>query len=150
LIAGPQRQFLLDTNIFLHFARFDELSRQIRDRYTLFSGETQPLTCLVSVGEIRSLALQLNWGANRLLGLAALLKSVGIVSLDQDGLVDAYSEMDDYSRRNGRPRGQNDLWIAAAARVTGATLLTTDRDFDHLHALFIEREWINPERDPRE
>lgn len=29
--------------------------------------------------------------------------------------------------------GKNNLWIAACALATGATLLTTDKDFDHLH-----------------
>lgn len=33
----------------------------------------------------------------------------------------------------GKALGKNDLWIAAAAKVSGATLLTTDPDFDILH-----------------
>jgi len=40
--------------------------------------------------------------------------------------------------------GKNDLWIAATAHVTGATLLTTDKDFDHLDPQFLVRVWINP------
>jgi len=28
--------------------------------------------------------------------------------------------------------GKNDLWIAAAAHIAGARLVTTDDDFDHL------------------
>lgn len=31
-----------------------------------------------------------------------------------------------------RNMGKNDLWIAASAKAAGATLLTTDGDFDHL------------------
>jgi len=43
-----------------------------------------------------------------------------------------------------RTIGQNDLWIAAAAKATGATLLTTDRDFDHLDPTQLQRIHIDP------
>ncbi len=39
----------------------------------------------------------------------------------------------------GRPMGKNDLWIAATAKVSGLTLLTTDADFDHLHPAHLNR-----------
>lgn len=38
--------------------------------------------------------------------------------------------------------GKNDLWIAATAYVTGATLLTTDADFDHLPTELFARERV--------
>lgn len=34
---------------------------------------------------------------------------------------------------SARNMGKNDLWIAATASALDLTLLTTDRDFDHLH-----------------
>lgn len=40
--------------------------------------------------------------------------------------------------------GKNDLWIAAAAAATGATLLTTDGDFDWLDPLFLARHRVDP------
>jgi hypothetical protein len=40
--------------------------------------------------------------------------------------------------------GQNDLGIAAIAKATGATLLTTDKDFDHLHPNHLQRIYIDP------
>ncbi len=40
--------------------------------------------------------------------------------------------------------GKNDLWIAATANATGATLLTTDSDFDHLSPNFIDLIRIPP------
>lgn len=36
--------------------------------------------------------------------------------------------------------GKNDIWIAASARAIGARILTTDRDFDFIHSLFIQRQ----------
>jgi len=41
-----------------------------------------------------------------------------------------------------------DLWIAATAHATGARLLTTDKDFDHLHPAFVQRDWIDPRLAP--
>jgi predicted nucleic acid-binding protein len=40
--------------------------------------------------------------------------------------------------------GKNDLWIAASASLAGATLITTDKDFDHLHGKFVEVVWLDP------
>lgn len=37
-----------------------------------------------------------------------------------------------------RNMGKNDLWIAATASVTHATLLTTDQDFRHLHKKYLQ------------
>ena len=41
--------------------------------------------------------------------------------------------------------GKNDLWIAACAKATGATLLTTDKDFDHLDTELLSVEYVDPE-----
>jgi tRNA(fMet)-specific endonuclease VapC len=57
----------------------------------------------------------------------------------------SYALIDTYSRNMGINMGKNDLWIAAAAHTTGATLVTTDRDFDHLHTKFIQRLWVPPQ-----
>lgn len=52
------------------------------------------------------------------------------VNIGAPELINAYVEIDGFS--NGRSMGKNDLWIAATAVVTDATLVTTDGDFDHL------------------
>nr|WP_157618605.1 hypothetical protein [Spirosoma spitsbergense] len=43
---------------------------------------------------------------------------------------------------------KNDLWIAATASLLEAILITTDKDFDHLHGRFIEVIWIDPSKQP--
>jgi len=40
--------------------------------------------------------------------------------------------------------GQNDMWIAATAHVLGCELVTTDKDFDHLHEAKVRCRWIDP------
>jgi predicted nucleic acid-binding protein len=43
--------------------------------------------------------------------------------------------------------GDNDVWIAATASLADAVFLTTDRDFDPLHGIFLTREWVDPHQD---
>jgi hypothetical protein len=57
----------------------------------------------------------------------------------QGRIVTAYGEIDHFTenvQKPARPMGKNDLWIAATAHVTGAALLTSDGDFDHLAPRF--------------
>lgn len=41
---------------------------------------------------------------------------------------------------SARNMGKNDLWIAATAAMSEATLLTTDNDFDHLDGHYFKVE----------
>ena len=41
---------------------------------------------------------------------------------------------------------QNDLWIAATAHETRATLLSTDKDFDHLNRVWIRFAYVDQSR----
>ena len=59
-------------------------------------------------------------------------------------LVDHYAEIDAHLQLRGHKMGKNDLWIAATTVSLGATLLTTDRDFDELDPLFLKRDWVSP------
>ena len=76
-----------------------------------------------------------------------LLLAFSIVELGTSGVVDAYVEVDLACRAHpggARVLSKNDLWIAATARANGATLLTTDQDFDALHPALINRIRIDP------
>lgn len=62
-------------------------------------------------------------------------------------VIEAYVEIDIYSLQHpdgARNMGKNDLWIAACAKASGATLLTTDTDFDHLNPGLLAVEYIGP------
>ena len=132
----------LDTNIVVHYVRGGPLGQRIEANYRLISGPVPPLISIVTEGEVRSLALQFAWGAARLQQMEYLLNAFVRIPLDAADLIQAYADLDAYSRSVGRRMGKNDLWIAATARVTGATLLTTDNDFDHLHPAFLDRDRI--------
>ena len=135
---------IIDTNILVHNIREDRLSRIIQARYLLMGAVTPPMISIVTEGEIRGLALQFNWSAGKQQRMQYLLDYLIIVPLPFRGVVEAYAEIDDYSRRIGVSMGKNDIWIAATAHVTETRLLTTDKDFDHLHTIFLERDWIDP------
>jgi len=57
-------------------------------------------------------------------------------------------EIDHGSKSAGRMMNANDVGIAATAAATGATLLRTDRDFDHFAASTVRWVWIDPASPP--
>ena len=135
---------ILDTNLLVHNVREDGVWRAIERRYRLLTSTATPIISVVTEGEIRGLALQFGWGAQKRQRIEVLLDYFIIIPLPFSTIIAAYAEIDDYSRRQGISMGKNDVWIAATAHVTGARLLTTDKDFDHLQSVFLERDWVDP------
>jgi len=135
---------LLDTNILIHYVRGDELWEAIRADYQLLLIEPKPIISIVNAAELRSLALQFQWGPAKLDKMEFLLGYLDEMFIDSREMVDAYSTIDAHLSKVGHKIGKNDLWIAATAYLNDATLLTTDRDFDPLDPLFLKREWIPP------
>mgnify|MGYP002785455141 CR=1 FL=1 len=136
--------YLLDTNILVHYVRGGHVQQRIEAEYRLLATPEAPLLCYVSEAEIRSLAVQLGWEAVRLNQLGYLLTMVRRIHIHEPHILQAYVAIDSHSVASGVTMGKNDLWIAAVAHVTGATLLTTDRDFDHLQERYLLRHWIDP------
>ena len=139
--------YLLDTNILLIYLR-DNATRQWIDKtHAPLGAGNIPVISVVSVGEIRSLALRNNWGKQKQQQLEALLNQLVVADINAEDVFERYAEIDAFSQGKliGRPLGQsarnmgkNDLWIAATASVAHARLLTTDADFNHLDGSFIE------------
>ncbi len=140
--------FLLDTNILVALIRGGQLGQYIDTTYQLRGQPYKPLICVVTKGEVLSLARQFGWQAAKLQALAQLLQNdVVVVDIDQTAVIDAYVEIEWVSHNHpvgAYNMGKNDLWIAAATKATGATLLTTDTDFDHLHPTQLQRIYIAP------
>ena len=147
------RNFLLDTGIVLGYARSAGYAEYVDKQFDIFVNT--PLVSVVSKGEIYSLAIQRNWGPNKLKLLEELLRKLPVVDINDDQILRRYAEIDAYSlgRNSAKPlpngqtarqMGKNDLWIAATASVIKATLLTTDHDFDHLHTVFVDIVFIDP------
>jgi len=136
--------YLLDTNILLAYIRRGDLYRKIDARYGLDAAPTAPLISVVTRAEIRALAEENNWGGAKRSDMTRLLGAFTELPIPFADVVDRYVELSELSRRAGRVVGKNDLWIAASASSLGATLLTTDRDFDVFPPALLAHEWVNP------
>ncbi|WP_159475656.1 type II toxin-antitoxin system VapC family toxin [Dyadobacter sp. 3J3] len=136
---------LFDTNIILAVIRASDGYGIIK----FLNPENLPLyVSVVSEAEIKSIALQNNWGSKRRGLLDIFLDQVNIVDVSNFN-VDIYTEIDAYSQianpafqtypfATPRNMGKNDLWIASLAALLGLQLITTDSDFDHLNNVFFD------------
>ena len=141
-MATPLR--VLDTNILVHYVREDATWETVRNDYQLLVVEPTPVISIVTVGELRSLARQWQWGDAKLNRMEFALGYFLVMPVESTDMVDIYAEIDSHFQLRGRKLGKNDLWIAATTVSLGATLLTTDRDFDELDPLFLKRDWVSP------
>ncbi|HAD12742.1 MAG TPA: hypothetical protein DCF33_09930 [Saprospirales bacterium] len=133
------RKFVLDTTILLAYIRKSPQYLSAESTLKLTADDAQLIVSVVTIGEIRVLAQRNDWGPKKMEQLNTFLQQalfVVEVSSGAPELLDAYVEIDCFSK--GRSMGKNDLWIAATAKVTGATLVTTDGDFDHLGNIYFQ------------
>lgn len=138
-------RYLLDTNVLVHFVRADSIWARIRSRYQLLAVDPKPLISIVTAGELRSFAYFHHWGDSKRNQMEYVLGYFDEIPIDSPAVVEAYAVIDSHFQLRGHAPGKNDLWIAATAHVTGATLLTTDKDFDAMSPMFFTRDWINPD-----
>ena len=142
---------LLDTGILIHLARdpIYKLLNQIinPDKQKIF-------VSIVSISELKSIALQNNWGDRKWRVINTVLNEAIIVEINEN-LADTYAEIDAFSQRRNpaysdyqfltpRNMGKNDLWIASTAALLGLKLISTDKDFSHLHQIFLEFQHFDP------
>lgn len=136
--------FVLDTNILVHILR--NKRTYFEHTFQINKPNNRLIISAVTIGELRSFALQNKWGERKQQQMETLIKEFFVVEINNDSIHHRYAEIDTYSqgKLDGRPlsisarnMGKNDLWIAATASVFNATLLTTDNDFDHLDTVFL-------------
>lgn len=148
------RKFLLDTGIVLGYVRAAGYAAYVDKRFDVFAHKNISLVSVVSKGEMYSLMIQFGWGPKKLNVFSDLLGKLPVVDINYDQIIRRYADIDAYSldRNSERPlpkgqpaqqMGKNDLWIGATASVLEATLITTDHDFDHLNAVFLDVVYID-------
>jgi tRNA(fMet)-specific endonuclease VapC len=139
-------RFLFDSNIILHYIRQSELSRSVEVDLNPFSPENECWYCIVSKGEMRSIAIQNQWGIKKRQRLEDFFEELIPADVFAEDVINKYAEIDAYSQNKlpgkslghtARNMGKNDLWIAATASVLDAVLITTDMDFNHLEGAFL-------------
>lgn len=143
------RRFVLDTNVVLAALKGHELWTRFQTEHRLASDDALVMISTVTFAELLSLTEQRGWGPGQKEKLERLLRRYVVIDINHadDPLMNAYARIDAYSQGrltghtlglSARNMGKNDLWIAATAAVTKATLLTTDADFDHLKGVFLD------------
>jgi tRNA(fMet)-specific endonuclease VapC len=139
--------YFLDTNILVLYLREHPLVKNLREIFHLEVNPNELFTSVICIGELKSLAIQNKWSLKRTLAIDGLRNFMIIVDELEESVLERYAEIDAFSqgRLEGKPlagssrnMGKNDLWIAATASVLHATLITTDKDFQHLHTQFLE------------
>jgi tRNA(fMet)-specific endonuclease VapC len=137
--------YLLDTNIFVHAIRGSSVwFNKVVPACDPMNASPRCIFSVVTEGELGSLALQLSWGSQKISQMGTLLGYFMRTDISDPTLLRYYATIDTYCKSSGFTLGKNDLWIAATASATGATLLTTDKDFNPLDGVFLNRIWIDP------
>lgn len=144
--------YLLDTNIIVTYVRDTDVTRRLEDQLNLLTGDHNLIVSVVSIGEIRSIAKQNNWGDKKLTKLENIVSDFLITDINVETIIERYAEIDAYSQGklkgekvdfSSRNMGKNDLWIAATASIFDLELITTDRDFEHLNPRFLKLNRID-------
>ena len=145
--------YLLDTNILIIYIRFGNSVRDFIDRnYDPLGVDNKSVVSVVTIGEIKAIAIKNRWGRKKLEKLDEVLENLIVADINTEQIINRYAEIDAFSQGklegrklnlSARNMGKNDVWIAATASVLGATLLTADNDFNHLHDQFLTVAKIN-------
>ncbi len=145
-------RYLVDTNILLLYIRQDSRVAAIDTLYNPLAASATSIISVVTEGELRSIALQRDWGTSKMTALETMLKKFLIADIHVKEIIEAYAEIDAFSQGKLRTRplgmsarsmGKNDLWIAATAFVLDLPLLTTDKDFEHLKDIYLDLTFVD-------
>ncbi len=126
--------YQFDTNIVIHYLRESEVMHRVEQMFDPFNPANEIWICVVSLGELKSMAIQAKWGAKRLRQLESLLDILNPIDIRTEDVLDRYAVIDAFSQNKlparplgltARNMGKNDLWIAATASILDAQLLTT-------------------------
>ena len=144
-------RYLLDTNLLLGTLSKKSWALDAYDEFQLNESDVYRYTSIICYGEILALATRNQWQNKKLANLRELLDDISVLHVDHVKIAKAYSAIRSWSERQtfdspggisppnpGRSMQQNDLWIAATAHVHKITLLSTDKDFEHLQDAWIE------------
>jgi tRNA(fMet)-specific endonuclease VapC len=138
-------RYLIDTNLLIYSLRNHPIWEDVCSKYAIENNNN--FISAVSIGELWSLSLRQNWGAKRNENIEKLKQLFIITDINIESIIRRYAEIDAYSQGTltGKPlgisarnMGKNDLWIAATASALDLTLLTTDKDFEHLNGEFLD------------
>lgn len=85
--------YLIDTNILAIYVRDTDLTRRLEDDLKLLEGNNNLVISVVSIGEIKSIAKQNNWGKNKTERLIKILNQFLIADINVEDIIESYSEI---------------------------------------------------------
>lgn len=150
------RYLLFDTCAIIDIVRGKAKSERILDWIKSLEPQPRQFISTVTKAELLAFALYHGWQANKNALLQEFLNGINYIDINNTdyALIDNYKFIYAYSR-NAVPdsdgnfkggshvkMGKNDIWIAATAKTLNATLLTSDKDFEHLNPLIIDVKLI--------
>lgn len=142
--------YILDSNILIYLVRENEKVASFIEELDIY-GANSSVISFATFAESLAFSLKNKWGIAKNDKMEALLKSIPAIPMRGRRIADVYAEIDAFSQGRhphlisnftARNMGKNDLWIAATAHLSNATLLTTDNDFDHLTPRFFNVQKI--------
>src|SRR5258708_27068170 len=91
----PAPVYLLDTNILLHLIRGKYTGLHIEATFQLRKQLYTPFICVVTHGEIWSLARENGWGQAKRRALEVMLSNLVTVDINVDQVFEAYVEIEE-------------------------------------------------------
>jgi tRNA(fMet)-specific endonuclease VapC len=126
---------LLDTNVLI------EAERSARDLDALIADDDEPAVAAITIAEL-GVGVEIATGKRRQARRAFLedvVSSLPILGYDLE-VARVHTGLLVVVRRSGRPRGAHDLIIAATAKASRRTVVTTDQNgFDDLPGVKVRR-----------
>ena len=153
------KRLLLETGVLLGFVRKAPWADAAHAEHDLGSAEAISFTSVICQGELLALAEKFGWGAVRRKALDEALANFPTLGITPP-VLRAYASIDAWT--HGKPVAatgsppptpavsmkQNDVWIAATAHVSQATLLSTDTDFEHLQGIWLDYSYVDQSKIP--
>ena len=84
--------YLFDSNIVLHYVRQSDLMKNIEQNFDPFGVGNESWLCVVSKGELRSIAIQNQWGKTRRQRLEELMGDFYPADIFSEETIDCYAE----------------------------------------------------------
>lgn len=141
------KNIVIDTCVFIHIVRDTVTGQKCIEELEKYDEAPNIIVSVVTKAELKSFVLQNSWGKLKIEKLNKILEEITYIDISNADqlLIDAYTEIDSFSKRKTNDKsgnllkgavkkmGKNDLWIAATAYSLDIPLMTTDCDFDHLN-----------------
>jgi tRNA(fMet)-specific endonuclease VapC len=126
---------MLDTNICIYIGK--NHPSEVKARFEKLK-PGQVVISAITYGELHYGASKSTQRAKALMQLEALVEDIPVEGLNAH-VAESYGEIRAALEKQGRPIGNNDLWIGAHAWATGLILVTNnEREFNRITGLAVE------------